>query len=87
MSDSDDPYFTVNATESLFVLDQALNGVGSRPSPAFVERILKEEGFVFKMLRDARCNSGPHTYDWTVKNTKSYAHGQRRFWFASKIIV
>jgi hypothetical protein len=62
--------------------DQALNGVGSRPSPAYVERVMREEGFSYNRLTDARCNWDLHEYDWPVKNTREYRNGMRRMWFA-----
>ncbi len=64
--------------------DQAVDGRGCRPSAPRVERILREEGMTFERIRDDRCNSGMHVYDWTVGDTGSFRHGQRRFWFAQR---
>ena len=83
-SDSDDPDFTTSAREPAFFLDQSLDGVGSRPSPAFVERILREEGMQFQMLNDASCNVERHEYDWPIRNTRTFRNGLRRLWFAKK---
>jgi SAM-dependent methyltransferase len=82
--DSDDPHFSPHAKENTYLYDQALDGVGSRPSPAFVERVLREEGMEFAPITDSRCNSGPDVYDWPVKNSRTYIHGQRRMWFVKR---
>ena len=83
-SDSDDPYFVSSVSEDARGYDQAIDGVGSRPSPALVERILTSEGMLFERITDARCNSGIHHYDWPIKNTKTASYGQRRMWFVKK---
>ena len=64
--------------------DQALNGVGSRPSESFVEKILAENGFSFKSIKDSILNAVFHTYDWEITNSKEWKHGQRRFWICWK---
>jgi SAM-dependent methyltransferase len=76
--DSDDPDAVVATTESGY--DQAFHNVGCRPSAAFVERELTKHGFSFALFRDSRLNAGLHVYDWPVANTKTWRHGQRRFW-------
>lgn len=84
VSDSDDPQFVCHIQEHSYIYDQALDGVGCRPSAAYVERVITEEGFTFTRLNDNRCNWELHTYDWEMKNTRKYQNGQRRMWFASK---
>lgn len=81
-SDSDDPHYLPEAKETSFVYDQAIDGIGTRPSQAYVERILKEEGMTFERITDGRCNAAGHFYDWPLKNTKQCPRGQRRMWFA-----
>lgn len=66
--------------------DQALNGIGSRPSTRYVEKKLRECGMVYDRVIDARCNSGPHQYDWLEPNTTVPVECLRRFWFAEKEI-
>jgi SAM-dependent methyltransferase len=83
-SDSDDPAFVPLTKEKTYWSDQALDGVGSQPSPAFVERVLKEEGMEFERITDARCNSDPDVYDWPVRNTKTFVPGRRRMWFVKR---
>jgi hypothetical protein len=65
--------------------DQALNGVGSRPSPVYIENVLKKNGFEFKRLDDSELNSSFHVYDWIPKNDDSFRDGLRRFWIAWRI--
>jgi Methyltransferase domain len=84
VADSEDPNFVRQTTEAAFMYDQALDGVGSRPSPANVERVLREEGFAFTRLQDQRSNWELHQYDWPPKNNGQFRSGQRRMWFAKK---
>lgn len=84
VADSDDPNLIINAHEKSYVYDQALDGVGCRPSPAYVERILKEENMSFTRIEDGRCNWEFHSYDWPITNSKQSRSGQRRMWFAKK---
>lgn len=77
--DSDEP-ICKNTHEGGY--DQALNGVGSRPSPVYIENVFKKNGFNFKRIDDAELNSSFHVYDWTPKNDGSYRNGIRRFWIA-----
>jgi SAM-dependent methyltransferase len=65
--------------------DQAVDGRGCRPSAHRIERLLAEEGFTWTRVSDARCNAGMHVYDWRETGSGHYAHGQRRFWFATRI--
>jgi Methyltransferase domain len=83
-ADSDDPHFTTHKKETAYWCDQSLDGIGSRPSPAFVERVLKDEGMEFTRIDDARCNSEEDFYDWPIKNTNLVATGQRRMWFVKR---
>ncbi|HXD00262.1 MAG TPA: methyltransferase domain-containing protein [Verrucomicrobiae bacterium] len=83
-ADSDDPNFTKPTSEHSYHKDHALDGVGCNPSAAFIERILREEGMAFEMIKDARCNAGDHHYDWPVRNTGAGPKGQRRLWFVKR---
>jgi SAM-dependent methyltransferase len=82
--DSDDPGLVLTAPEHSYIYDQALHGTGCRPSPALLERIMTEEKMGFTRITDARCNSGLHSYDWPVKNEKTYRSGLRRMWFGER---
>jgi SAM-dependent methyltransferase len=80
--DSDDSAFFITINEDGY--DQAFNARGIRPSPAYVEKVLKKNGFQFKLIQDSILNSGFHRYDWDVKNTNTCAGGLRRFWICWK---
>jgi SAM-dependent methyltransferase len=83
-SDSSDPMFSREVREKKYHKDHAIDGIGCSPSPAFVERILKEEGMRFERIDDASCNANDHFYDWPLENTGATRKGQRRFWFVEK---
>ena len=78
--DSDDPEYFINVEESGY--DQAKNKIGSRPSPASIEKILEECNMSYIRIVDKKLNFAEHTYDWEIKNTKTFDHGLRRFWLA-----
>lgn len=80
--DSADPAMVLRADEDGY--DQAITGVGCRPSGARIERVLREESMWFARVADGRCNSGIHVYDWPVTGSGAAEHGRRRFWFARK---
>ena len=82
VSDSDDSTFYITTHEDGY--DQAFNGLGIRPSPSYVEKVLEQNGFQFKLVKDPILNSGYHTYDWDIKNTNTWACGVRRFWICWK---
>jgi hypothetical protein len=84
VSDSDDKDFYISTAESGY--DQAFNHKGIRPSPSYIEKILKQNGFEFKLIKDAILNSGFHAYDWEITNSKTWRHGLRRFWICWKNI-
>lgn len=82
VADSDDPTFYIKTNENGF--DQAFSSVGIRPSSSYVERILKQNGFEYKMITDSMLNSDFHIYDWEIQNTNTWRHGLRRFWVCWK---
>lgn len=82
--DSDDPFKCVQTPEGKEVYDLAYNGMGCRPSPAAIERILTECHMSFKRVDNVRYNSGEYTYDWIAKNDNSTSIYKRRMWFATK---
>ncbi|MBI3878612.1 MAG: class I SAM-dependent methyltransferase [Verrucomicrobia bacterium] len=84
VSDSDDAHFIKGIKEHSYHFGQSVEGAGSRPSPAWVERILTEEGMTFSRITDDRCNWELHRYDWPITNSKAHANGQRRMWFAQR---
>jgi len=80
--DSDDPTMIVKTVEEGY--DQALSGIGSRPSGPFIERVLASLECTFDRVTDDRCNANIHRYDWPVTNSGGWEHGLRRFWFVSR---
>jgi hypothetical protein len=80
--DSDDKNFFEQVDENGY--DQAINGKGIRPSPSYVEEILKQNGFQYKLIKDPILNSDFHCYDWEITNLHLWKHGLRRFWICWK---
>lgn len=70
--------------------DQAINQTrrSTRPSAAYVESILTENGFSFKRYDDSDLNSLFHKYDWVVtesdKTQDWNMRGYRRFWIVKR---
>ena len=81
VSDSDDPKLVLKVYENQQDYDQSLIGKGSRPSPAYLENIFRENNFKYQKVTDSRCNSSFHRYDWEIKNTNTFENGLRRFYF------
>ncbi len=63
--------------------DQAFNTVGNRCSPAYVERLLAEYGFEYKLILDDILNYSIHNYTW-LHNTNYEDLAPRRYWIAWK---
>jgi hypothetical protein len=82
--DSSDPHFFRQTQEHTYVKGHALDGIGCSPSPAFIERILTEQGMSFIRVDDKRCNADDHFYDWPIKNNGVTKKGQRKFWFVKR---
>ena len=76
---STDPNLVLYTEEEGY--DQAFNAKGSRPSSAYVEAQLRQQGCLVEALKDDSCNSSFHRYDWTVDESTSFDHGLRRLWF------
>ncbi len=68
--DSDDPAMIIETCETGF--DQAVDGVGSRPSSAFIERVLDKCGVRWRRHDDPRLNTDLHVYDWKPLNNGRY---------------
>lgn len=84
VSDSDDKDFFLTTSENGY--DQAFNNKGIRPSPSYIEHVLENNGFQFKLIKDPILNSGFHCYDWDINNIKTWRSGLRRFWICWKNI-
>jgi hypothetical protein len=83
VSDSDDVNFDLKIKEK-DGYDQALDGIGSRPSANNVELFIKNLGFDIERFDDENLNSSFHQYSWKVTNTDTWRHGLRRFWIIKK---
>lgn len=68
--DSDDSTLVVEMRESGF--DQAVDGIGCRPSTAFIERVLNDRGVRWRRHDDPRLNTDLHIYDWKSLNDGRY---------------
>jgi SAM-dependent methyltransferase len=64
--------------------DQAFGGTGCRMSPRYVEEILEDCGFEYKIILRDSLNSSFHIYDWVHHNTGTNKIGLRRMWVAWK---
>jgi len=90
--DSDDNTFSISVHES--GNNQAYNGKGIRPSPSYIERVLENNGFEYKVIKDPILNGdrnldGPDLcnytlYDWEITNSKNYNYTMVRFWICWK---
>ncbi len=77
---------STNENDILFTtedgFDQAFNTKGCRPAPAYVERLLRQNGFMYTLITDEILNASIHTYSWPHIDSKSCHVGLRRFWVA-----
>ncbi len=79
-----DPLGIIYCDERTHVDEEALEGVGCRPSPFYVERIAEQNGFETIRYFDADLNSGAGQfyYDWEHKNDGNPGDNfrMRQFW-------
>lgn len=80
VSDSLDPEAIFLADEDTRSAGSAVNGVGSFPSPAYIEKTMIDNGFKVEKYFDEDINSGRHVYNWIHKNNNELKSDQRRFW-------
>lgn len=67
--DSTDPYKIFYVKENETVDEEALEGIGSRPSPFYIERIANENNFEANRYFTADLNVRHlYVYDWVHKN-------------------
>lgn len=79
--DSTDPHKILITEADSTLNEMAISGVGSRPSPAYVERIATEHGFQIERHFTSDLNSKDYVYDWEHKNNDDPGGwDQRRFW-------
>jgi hypothetical protein len=82
VSDSSDDTFYIEVNEGGY--DQSYNEKGIRPSPTYVEKVLKKNGFNFQMILDPFFDTDSHQYSLPLQETKTWRHGFRRFWICWK---
>lgn len=79
--DSTDPHKILIVDADAKLNEMAISGVGSRPSPAYIERIAVEHGFQIERHFTSDLNSLDYVYDWEHKNNDDPGgYDQRRFW-------
>ena len=64
--------------------DQALGGVGSRPSPSFIENEVTKNGFIFDRYVGPDNNDSQHKYMWSMENNYRYGPNTRAMWFCKR---
>ncbi len=79
---SPDPLGSYSINEEGY--DQAFNGVGTRLSPANIERILADCGRDFMRIDSRDLNYDYHSYDWHPADEPEYRSGLRRFWIITQ---
>lgn len=79
--DSTDPYKVIMVCENSDVNEEALGEKGSRPSPFYIERIAKENGFEVDRYFTSDLNSSAFIYDWEHRDdNRDGGWDLRRFW-------
>jgi glycosyltransferase involved in cell wall biosynthesis/SAM-dependent methyltransferase len=82
--DSNDDHKCLLIQEDKSSYDLSYNGQGCRPSPAAIERVLKECGMNFKRMDNSKLNTDTYKYDWQPQNDNSTSLEKRRLWFCVK---
>ena len=86
--DSTDAYKIFFCDENKKVDEESLEGIGSRPSPFYIERIAKENNFDVIRYFSEELNSGTQfIYNWEHKDNNRLGENfkLRRFWRFKKI--
>jgi SAM-dependent methyltransferase len=79
--DSSDPNHIVYFEGDKTINEEGLHGRQNRPSPFYIERLARENGFDFDRVFSRDLNSSIFVYDWPHKNDGAYAGwGRRRMW-------
>jgi SAM-dependent methyltransferase len=88
--DSLDPHLIVFPAENPDVDEESLHGMGSRPSPFYVERLAVENGFAVVPCFTPDLNAGPQfRYDWKHRDDGRAPEdvSLRRFWRLTRSAV
>lgn len=70
--------------ENKSIFDLSVNGTGTRPTTAAIEKILSQCGMKFTRINSNKFNSSSYVYDWLEKNDSSCDFYKRRLWFCVK---
>lgn len=82
MDSDQDGYFVT--TEDASRVTSSLDGVATRPTTAFLKRIIKDNGWEIEHPKNPKAiNTHPYIYDWKPGN-KGLLYGARVMWFLSK---
>ena len=79
VTDNENPNLIISEGEPAY--DQAIHGMGCRPTTAYMERMLTELGMQFERVMNSRLD-GPAGFTWEPGHAP--AIGPRRFWFVWK---
>jgi SAM-dependent methyltransferase len=85
--DSDNPDTCLSIEEGKGIYDLSFSGMGCRPSPAAIERVLAACGMNFKRTNNSKYNAGDYEYDWFPQNNNTTNLRKRALWFASKTVI
>ena len=64
--------------------DHAFSGMGSRPTPAYIEAAIRDGGMEPVMLNTTAYDDHPYPHKLGWGETGAYRNGMRRLWFAKK---
>ena len=76
VTDNEDPFLIVSEGEPAY--DQAVHGMGCRPTTKYIERILDDLGMQHEKVMNPRLD-GPAGFTWAPGHAPEI--GPRRFWF------
>ena len=82
--DHSDADKVIKINENKGIYDLSINGVGTFPTAANIEKILTSCGMEFRRLDNKKFNSGSYKYDWTEGDSAHCDYTKRRIWFCSK---
>lgn len=56
VADTNEENFSTNIVENKLIFDQSINGIGSRPSAAYIEELLTKNNFIFERIDSNKFN-------------------------------
>jgi len=64
--------------------DQALYGIGNRPSEKYIENLITKYGWHYIKCTSSLLDTKKNIYSWKIKNSNKWKSGQRRFYLLFK---